>query len=214
MIIPVNIFSRECCTIERELVSIELFSQTSSFIHSTSSQFFLVGFQNEKKWLTGLLMIGLCPFDWFFLLWSFQIRNKVMNNTCYMFPLLLFFIAPVKLLQTFWFFQKLVLYCYYTNIFARTQQKNYLWKLWDTKQKNLFLTAYEEMLNWDNSFHSMSQFLNNLPDSFFFISSFFSSDHWNLTALFVDNEQVFSNNEPLLKCRKFAVASNKLQNTL
>ena len=66
-------------------------------------------------------------------------------------------------------------------------------KLWNTNWKKHFPTAYQEMLNGDASFRSISQFLNNFPDLFLFTSLVFPKDRWNLTALFVDNSQVILN---------------------
>ena len=71
------------------------------------------------------------------------------------------------------------------------------------------------MFNWDTSFYSVSQFLNNFPDLPLFTSLVFSTDRWNLPALFVDNCQMLLNNLlPLLKVGNFSLASNKLQSTL
>ncbi len=47
------------------------------------------------------------------------------------------------------------------------------------------------MFNWDTSFYSVSQFLNNFPDLPLFTSLVFSNNRWNLSALFVDNCQCF-----------------------
>ena len=123
-----------------------------------------------------------------------------------------FFIASVKLQQTLRLLQKLLLYYYYSNVFRQTQQKNHSWKLWNTKLKKLFLTVYE-IINWDASFYSASQFLNNFPDLPRFTSWVFSIDHWNMTALFVDNIQVVLNKWPLLKVGNYSLASNNLQIT-
>ena len=77
-----------------------------------------------------------------------------------------------------------------------------------------FLTAYEEMFNWDASFYLVSLFLNNFPDQLLFTSSLFSNDRWNFTALFVDNSHVVLNNKPLMEVGIYFLASNKLQSTL
>ena len=50
------------------------------------------------------------------------------------------------------------------------------------------------MFNWDASFYSLSQFLNNFLDLPLFILLVFSIDRWKFTALFVDNNQVVLNN--------------------
>ena len=83
-----------------------------------------------------------------------------------------------------------------------------------TQTKRIFLTAYEEVVNWDTSFYSVSRLLNNFPDIHLFTSSVFSNDRWNFNALFVDNSQVLLINEPLLKAGIYSLASNKLQSTL
>ena len=70
------------------------------------------------------------------------------------------------------------------------------------------------MFNWVASFYSVSQFLNNYPDLPRFTSLVFSTDGWNLTALFHDNIQVVLNNYSLLKAENYSLASNKLQWTL
>ena len=78
---------------------------------------------------------------------------------------------------------------------------------------SLFFTAYEEIVNWNSSFYSVSQFLNNstvLPP---FNSLVFSNERCNLTALSVDNSQVFLNFQPLLKTGIYSPASKELQST-
>ena len=49
------------------------------------------------------------------------------------------------------------------------------------------------MFNWEASFYSVSQFLNNFADLPGYPTLVFSIDRWNMTALFVDNIQVVLN---------------------
>ena len=50
------------------------------------------------------------------------------------------------------------------------------------------------MFNWDTSFYSVSQFLNNFPDLPLLTCLVFSFDRWNLIARFADNSQVVYQN--------------------
>ena len=49
-------------------------------------------------------------------------------------------------------------------------------KIVEDKLGKVFLTAYEEIFDWDTSFYSVSQFLNNFPDLPLFTSFVFSND--------------------------------------
>ena len=49
------------------------------------------------------------------------------------------------------------------------------------------------MFNWDVSFYSVSQFLNNFPDLPSLPSLVFSNDRWNITEPFDDNIQMALN---------------------
>ena len=84
MLIPLIKFPRQSVTIKGEFVPLEFLSQTSTFIHITSFWMYIVGFQNERKWLTAPLMVGLS-------FYGHCISDKVMSNTYYIFsPLFLF----------------------------------------------------------------------------------------------------------------------------
>ena len=83
-----------------------------------------------------------------------------------------------------------------------------------TQTKRFFLTAYEEVVNWDTSCFSVSLFLNKFPDLNLFPSLVLSNEHWILNALLVDNSQVLLKNEHFPKTGNFSSASNKLQSTL
>ena len=61
-------------------------------------------------------------------------------------------------------------------------------------RRSIFWQHKKGMINWDASFYSVSQFLNNFPDLHLFTSSDFSSDRWNLTAPFPDKSHGVLNN--------------------
>ena len=123
MLIPVKNFPRQSVTIKKELVPLEFFWHTNSFIHLTSFYMYIVGFWNKKNWLTAPVTVGLSFYVWSFLLWSFHIWYKVKSSTCYTFSPFFFFIGSVKLLQLLRLLQKLLLYYYNSNFFPLTQQK-------------------------------------------------------------------------------------------
>ena len=131
--------------------------------------------------------------------WLFLFLDNQFNPSNEYYMLHIFALISFPLLQSSCY----KLYVYFGNFCHTTitqmsalkrNKKNYLWKLWNTNWKKLFLTAYEELFNWDASFFSVSQFLNNFPDLFPFNSLVFSNDRWNLTGIFVDNSQVVLNN--------------------
>ena len=84
MLFPLNKFPRQSVIIKGEFVPLELLSQRSSFIHITGFWMYIVGFWNERNWLTAPLMVSLS-------FYGHCISDKVMSNTCYIFsPLFLF----------------------------------------------------------------------------------------------------------------------------
>ena len=127
-----------------------------------------------------------------FLSWTFHIWYKVLNNTCYIFSPLFLFHCFNQVATNFTYTSEISLILPLLKCLRSNAKKNHLCKVWNTNQKKYFLTVYK-MFNWDATFYSVSQFLNNFPDLPRFPSLVFSIDRSNIAALFVDKNQVILN---------------------
>ena len=83
MLVHLINFLRQSVTIEVKLVPIEVFTQTSCLIPSSNFHLIAVGFQDEKVWLTALVVF---PFIVSFSIYGLSIHGRnVLSTTGYMF---------------------------------------------------------------------------------------------------------------------------------
>ena len=76
VLILVNDFPRQPVTKNVEVVTLELFSQTSTFVRLTSFWMLKIGFWNERNWLLAPLTSGLSFHGWLFFFWFFHFGIK------------------------------------------------------------------------------------------------------------------------------------------
>ena len=180
---PVNNFFRQTVSIKGELVPLELFSQTSTFI-VIASCYMKSPFLKWKK------MIDSSSHGWFFLFWTFLIWYKVLSNTCYIFSPLFLFHCFSQVATNFTFISETFFILLLLKCLPSNARKKSLVKIKEHKLEEAFSDSIRDV-QLGRFIYSVSQFLNNFPHLPSFPSLVFSIDRWKMTALFVDNSQWF-----------------------
>ena len=137
-----------------------------------------------------------------------------MSNTSYVLSPLFLFLCFSQNANNFRYTPETSPILLLLNCLSPNATKRLLVKLWNTNYKKHFPTAYQEMFNGNDSFCSISQFLNNFPR----LTSlyFFSFPNWQLKLNCTIRWQQSGDFEKLTSSEswKFFFATNKLQNTL
>ena len=166
-----------------------------------------------KERLTAPFMAGISFYGRYFLLWSFHIRYKVMNSTCYIFPPLFLFHWCSQVVTHFTFTSETYVILLLLKCLPSNATKKSLVKIVEHKLEETFSDVI-----WDVHLGRfilfsvpISQQLPRLA-SLYFLS--FLNRSLKFDCTFPWQHSGVLNNFSLLKAGNYSLASNKLQCTL